>query len=130
MVYSVISIGLYYPFWLLWQTRVANRLVPQKKISTPFIAACFILSFVNVLFLVPYIFSYSNPTLVYAEYIVENLDVVFFLIWLFKLRNRINEGMASRSGLYEWCSGLWTFLFGIFYLQYKINHLSRFIDGN
>lgn len=45
-------------------------------------------------------------------------------------RNRINEGMASRSGLYEWCSGLWTFLFGIFYLQYKINHLARFIEGH
>jgi hypothetical protein len=55
--------------------------------------------------------------------LVDALWIVLTTIWAFKVRNRINSLLATSAEESAWFKGLWTFLFGAFYINFKINKM-------
>lgn len=120
---SLITLTFYFPFWLRKITRVINRLLPLNPIGMWFFPASIILTALNLGMVIPEILTDDNPAVVMASKAINRIDAILVLVWVFKIRNRMNVilGAENRSPL--WFNAFWTFIFQIFYLQFRINRI-------
>lgn len=117
---TIITLGIYYPYWLFTRTRILNR-IHENKIS------CALVNVVIGLFIVNLVLSYisgMNPQdedLNLSANLINILYAITNLYWVFSFRNRIHQitGADKESGF--WLGGILTFFFQVIYLQYKIN---------
>jgi Domain of unknown function (DUF4234) len=126
VAFSILSLGLYGTYWLFTRTQIINQ-VHDKKIPMGVPHMVIGLLLVNLIFS---IMSGVNPdNMEYRE--LASLSGLSFslgnLFWVFLLRNRIHRiTFAGKKSLF-WLNGIFTFLFQVFYLQYKIN---EYIDDH
>jgi len=126
VLYSILSLGLYGTYWLYTRTQIINQ-VHDKKIPMAVPHAIIGLLLINFIFS---IMSGSNPENMEYRELVTISGLCFSLgnlYWVFLLRNRIHSiTLAGEKSLF-WLNGIFTFLFQVFYLQYKIN---EYIDDH
>jgi len=126
IAFSILSLGLYGTYWLFTRTQIINR-IHDKKIPMSVPHTVIGLLLVNLIFS---IMSGANPeNMDYRD--LASLSGLCFslanLFWVFLLRNRIHRiTLAGEKSLF-WLNGIFTFLFQVFYLQYKIN---EYIDDH
>jgi len=126
ITFSILSLGLYGTYWLFTRTQIINR-IHDKKIPMSVPHTVIGLLLVNLIFS---IMSGANPeNMEYRD--LASLSGLCFslanLFWVFLLRNRIHRiTFAGEKSLF-WLNGIFTFLFQVFYLQYKIN---EYIDDH
>lgn len=126
VAFSILSLGIYNTYWLFTRTQLINRLHDEKiPMSVPHTVIGLLL--VNFIFS---IMSGANPDNTdYHE--LASLSGLFFslgnVFWVFMLRHRIHRmTLAGEKSLF-WLNGIFTFLFQVAYLQYKIN---EYIDNH
>ncbi|MCB1668603.1 MAG: DUF4234 domain-containing protein [Porticoccaceae bacterium] len=120
---SVITLGIYMVYWLFSRTKQLNSVV-ENKISDAFIVATVLCYIVNLFSgVLPYLGEGGAPNsfLTIGVSLVAIAGNILFVVWAFKVRNRINEITNSQKGVATWCGPVLTFFFSCFYLQYKIN---------
>jgi hypothetical protein len=125
MLLSLVTLGLYIPHWLYTRGRIVNRLADFPLVSINWVRALYVLYGVSVLVAVPGIYAsiYGgelNGALQLANVLdkVANLATLFMV---FHLRTALHALRRSEKGGAGWLSGVGTFFFSIFYLQYKLN---------
>jgi hypothetical protein len=123
---SIVTLSLYFPYWMLTRTAILNRLLPQQAVSGAFMGLATALYVANMgMGVVDSIYGDSDG--VASVYVILNLvSTVVFLVWVFKFRNRIVELAHAIPGKRGWLGRVMTFFFQVFYFQYKLNEL---IDG-
>lgn len=132
---AFITFGLYYPVWFLRRRSGINSLHSSEKIGVGIFAAVLALLSLTLLLDLSqgYFTSAGMSWLRWFNIIIWFLSSVLLLIQAFKVK-RILEEHAEKSsrGLFggsislaqeSSLSGVATFFFGIFYLQYKINKI-------
>ncbi len=111
---SVITLGLYPIYWLYSRARKLNEF-HQNPLSEPLL-----LAYVGVSIAI-LVLSFTEPFVPALGAMSGALDslslvnLVLYLMVLFKLRNRLAEVIGGSLG------GIMTFFFNVIYLQYKIN---------
>lgn len=120
---TLITLGIYYVYWLYTRTKRLNSAV-DNKISDLFIMVTLVCYVINM------VGSYAPflgaelllaPTFVIANTVLSLVASILFIVWAFKVRNRIDQMTNSEKGDETWCGPVKTFFFSCIYLQYKIN---------
>lgn len=119
----VVTLHLYFPFWLRSISRVINGLLPSNRIPSWYFPTSVFLSCASLGWVIPVVHSNHAPTVLLVWKLIHILDAVFILVWTFKVRNRVHIILNSIQGSPDWFDALWTFLFQPLYLQLKFNRL-------
>jgi len=126
VAFSILSLGIYNTYWIYTRTQIINQL-HDKKIPMAIPHTVIGLLLVNFIFS---IMSGANPDNQEYRELASLSGLVFSLsnvFWVFMLRNRIHHlTLAGVKSLF-WLNGIFTFLFQVAYLQYKIN---EYIDDH
>ena len=120
---SFLTAGFYFPFWLRKYTRIINRLLPDSQIASWWFPVCILVAILNLGMVIPEVLTNDHPLALGIDRIIEKIDVILTYTWIFKIRNRMNILLQAQPKQDRWFHGAWTFLFGILYLQYKVNLL-------
>ncbi len=120
---SLVTLTFYFPFWLRKTSRVVNALLPSNPIGTWFFPASIILTALNFGMIIPEILTDDNPTLMAISKLLNRLDTVLVLVWVFKIRNRMHVILEAEKKTPLWFNAFWTFFFQVFYIQFRINTL-------
>ncbi|WP_316572861.1 DUF4234 domain-containing protein [Neobacillus sp. YIM B06451] len=118
---SFLTIGIYFPYWLLNRGDEVNRLAGKKIIHKWAPWLVLILYSVSALVFMIGPFFLNEIAIMLYEYI-DNLITVFgvsCIIWYsFRIREVLMEKMEDES-----INGILTFFLTIWYLQHKINKM-------
>ena len=120
---TLTTFGIYPIYWLYTRTRILNRILPSGAIhiGLAFAAAGLLVASIAAELLQG---IYPDDLGVSAiSRIIGLICNVVILVWVFMLRNRLNEHFASKQGDRYWIGGVLTFFFHVLYLQYKLNRL-------
>lgn len=118
--------GIYYWFWLYNRTKSMNQVVENK------ISGALVKSTITVIigYLVCYLLlafsagagSGALSAIFGALFAILYIPaIVLPYVWVFKIRNRLNQITNSEKGDKTWAGPIMTFFFHGLYLQYKIN---------
>lgn len=126
---AIITLGIYYlAHYISRQTKIINEdAEPTEKIKIPtkLIIAIFILSYAGAFItLLSFFFDEGH--------VIQNIDKIFTLIWVliitlwgFYAKGFMNVYLNASKGSTFYFSGLWTFLFTLYYFNFKINKLNK-----
>ncbi|WP_020409074.1 DUF4234 domain-containing protein [Hahella ganghwensis] len=123
---TMLSFSMYFVYWMFTRSQILNRQLGTAGISLGLMNLAVSAFFVYV---GVYFYFQANPErgdLLMVTNIFALICQVLFLVWIFKIRNRLHLVMGVTRGHRYWCNALLTFLFNAFYVQYKINQM---IDG-
>jgi hypothetical protein len=117
---SIVSLGLYYTYWLFTRTQVINR-VCDKPISMTLVHTVLGLLMLNLI--LSFVSGYNPDNEQYQQLarISGLVYSLFNLFWVFTLRQRLHRMTQAGERSLFWINGIWTFLFQVLYLQFKIN---------
>lgn len=120
LVLSIISLGLYYTYWLFTRTQIINR-VADKPISMILVHSVLGLLMLNLI--VSFVSGYNPDNEQYRQLtgIIGLSYSLLNLFWVFTVRQRLHKMTQAGERSLFWINGLWTFLFQVLYLQFKIN---------
>lgn len=116
---TLITVGIYTNVWQLQQATRLQRFLPDQSLR-PFTIGALIFAVISAAFDVSINFT-SNASLNLTS---SGLDLVYGILALileFAIRSKLNTIQGGYANRVYWFSGVWTFLFGVLYLQYKIN---------
>ena len=128
---SVITLGIYTYYWLFTRTTVINRQLPDNQISNTVVWGTItvaVLSWISSLgsTLVSVGGTAAGNTLLAAaglDFLLSVAGFVFWLLWAFAIRGRINQMTGAQPGNSLWSNGILTFFFTPVYPAYKINQI-------
>jgi hypothetical protein len=123
IVLSTITFGYYSIYWLYRTSRELCAELPDRGSRTNgYLVAAIVIGVVELVLLVV---SFVEPNPDYQNFnkIIDLAFGITQLFWCFKVRDMLQSLVARRGvGPYP-INGAGTFLFGVFYLQFKINRL-------
>ena len=122
---TIVTLTFYFPFWLRKTSRIVNDLLPTNRIGAGFFPISIMLTIINFGMVIPEIMSNDDQTVVMMSKLVNLLDVLVILVWSFKIRNRINMILEAENPSRLWFNAVWTFLFQLFYIQFRINRIKK-----
>jgi Domain of unknown function (DUF4234) len=123
LLLTVATVGIYPLYWLYTRTRILNCILPSRAIPIGLaVAAAGLLAADCAGGFVKGIYPDDLAVRAMSTVIGLSLNVVN-LVWVFMLRNRLNEHFVSHRGDRYWLGGVLTFFFQVLYLQYKLNQL-------
>jgi len=123
---GIITYGIYLAFYVKRQTGKINiHLSKDAAISNKFIVSIFVMSFLSAALLIPYILVESGNPIEKISNLIDGLCGIMLVVWSFKARNRVNSLCSFNTESEGWFHGLWTFLFGPLYFNYKVNRLNE-----
>lgn len=117
---SIISLGLYYTYWLFTRTQIINRL-SDKPISPTLVHTVLGLLMLNLI--LSFVSGYNPDNEDYQQLAsISGLSYSLLnLFWVFTVRQRLHKMTQAGERSLFWINGIWTFLFQVLYLQFKIN---------
>ncbi len=117
---TLITLGIYAIFWLRRQNQTLNIVRPDLKVVMLYgnivLAVAFVSAGLDVASMID-----SAPGLETATNGLDRIFGIMALLLTFQVRNGFNLLLRAQKGDGRWFSGLWTWLFGTAYLQYKLN---------
>lgn len=122
---TIITAAIYIPFWLRRQTRVLNQNLPNLRVPGWLFPVSLVLSILNIGWVIPEIITDDDPRIMAIGKIINKIDIVILIAYVFTVRHRMNLVLNAAKGSVAWLSGLLTFLLSIYYLQFKINRLQK-----
>jgi hypothetical protein len=120
---TIITATIYWPFWLRRQSRLLNQSLPQQAIPTWFFPVLLALAILSIGWAIPEALTNDAPGIIAIGKLLSKADLIFTIVWVFKVRNRLNALFETSKNEKTWFGGVWTVIFGIFYLQFKLNRL-------
>ncbi len=126
IILCFVTLGIYVPIWFLLQRRALNELASMRKITVGMPVAALVLFCLSTL-LIPVQLLAADETGARGWEVIENLismsGSIMVLITAFNVRRILDDHFRMHLGMPLQLSGIATFFFTIFYLQYKINDL-------
>jgi hypothetical protein len=125
LIFSIITLGIYVPFWYLGVSRVTNSPESAKKLSKTIIILMIIVAFLAVPFNITFSYSINDEESEFTTNIfgigtiLRLLTLAFQIILAFSLRDILIKQHSLNV------NPIATFFFGAIYLQYKINSIVR-----
>lgn len=120
LLLTFITLGIYAVFWLRRQNATINMLRPDLKATPLFgnivLAVAFISAGLDIASMIS-----SASSIDGASSILDRIFGLMALVLSFQVRSGFNLLMRVQKGDAHWVSGLWTWLFSVVYLQYKLN---------
>ena len=121
---TVITYAVYPAHYLNRLTKLINPLLnSEQRISYEFVVASFSFAYLSLALFVPYLLVPEGHPMDALSGLADGLSGLFFLIWSFKIRNRLNSLREATPGDEHWFHGFWTFVFQYLYINFKINVL-------
>ena len=116
----VFTFGLYVIFRLWQLTKILNSKT-ESSISKAFTSAAISIHFISLLGLI-YYFLFPAPTaLLITAKLLHLLSTIFHIVWIIKVRNRINSFNNVSKGNTLWLDPFLSSFFHVIYFQHKIN---------
>ena len=116
---EVITLGFYGPYWFLSRRRTLNRLVPWDELG--WFLPVFQVVFMAVSLTAAVVFDVVlEAPLPIPERTFDLVVGITGLVVSFRVKGMLEDAYPD-----DGYSGLWTFLFREFYLQYKINRAGK-----
>lgn len=122
IVLSVITLGLYINYWTHQQAKVINASFGRERISMITVILFWFVSLASIGLIIPYWMVEEGSPVEAVSDMSDLADRIFTLVMAFVIRGGLQD-LLVRLGDRARFGGLWTFLFGIYYLQWKINRL-------
>jgi len=126
---TIITLGIYVPYWFKKHQKALNQLDSDKKLSGQAINIYFILVIgsTSFNFLIGFLPAFGIDWSFLSPFInlVSLVNVIFLLIFVFRVRRILLDHMAAHYRVVSKISGVLTFFFSIYYLQYKINSVHK-----
>ncbi len=120
LAFCVFSFGLYVIFRLWQLTNVLNSRM-ENHISKAFTITAISIHLVSLFGLI-YYFLFTAPTaLLITAKLLHLLSAIFHIVWLIKVRNRINSINNVSKGNALWLDPFLSSFFHVIYFQHKIN---------
>jgi hypothetical protein len=128
------SLGLYPPVWMLLKTQRFNAIYPKDSVNMPFTLFICVLVLVAGMFDIVDLLGGYYRTLSYDMFIafkiLQYTANIAMLIWAFYFRAKLRNFIQYELDDIRPVGVLWTFLFGIFFLQFKINQVIDDLDDS
>lgn len=124
LLLTIVTLGLYINYWTHRYALLLKQNVPRAKVSMGAVWLYWIVSITSLLWTIPEI-VYDTTTMVQIGQMLSRVDLIFSIVMAFAVRGGLNTWGGSQRGGGTWFHGLWTFLFGFIYLQWKVNRLLR-----
>ena len=116
----VFTFGLYVIFRLWQLTKILNSRT-ESNISKTFTSTAISIHLVSLLGLI-YYFLFPAPTaLLITAKLLHLLSAIFHIVWIIKVRNRINSIYNVSKGNALWLDPFLSSFFHVIYFQHKIN---------
>jgi len=120
LLLTLITLGIYSVFWLRRQNATINMLRPDLKATPLFgnivLGVAFISTGLDIASMIG-----SSSSIEGASNILDRIFGLMVLVLSFQVRSGFNLLMRAQKGDAHWVSGLFTWLFRVVYLQYKLN---------
>ena len=116
----VFSFGLYVIFRLWQLTNILNSKT-ENHISKVFTTITISIHSVSLLGLIYYFLFPAPATLLLTAKLLHLLSTIFHIIWIIKVRNRINRINNVSKGNTLWLDPILSSFFHVIYFQHKIN---------
>ena len=143
IIFTILTIGIYYPAWFLTRRNAINHLKSKKKLGRAvFIFAIVIFSISVVLNIISGFLQVLAEGLATSDYLnytqgIDSVDrlisiiiAITMLVQCFKVRRIFRDHFNIYQKRNITFSGLALFFFQIYYLQYKINRFNKERSGN
>ncbi len=130
---SIITLGVYPAYFIKRQTKILNdyktNAQVSKRLTTLIIAIAYIIG-ILFLFVLIGLFRITLPNMkdlitLSPSSFFSLFTSTFSTIWCFLARDRIHEYFNIDHNPFKRISGLLLLMFGVFYLNYKINRNSE-----
>ena len=116
----VFTFGLYVIFRLWHLTKILNSRT-ESYISQAFTSAAISIHLFSLLVLI-YYFLFPAPTvLLITAKLLHLLSAIFHIVWIIKVRNRLNSINNVSKGNALWLDPFLSSFFHVIYFQHKIN---------
>ncbi len=131
---SIITLSVYYYYWLISRASMINRALPQRPMSIGLIWALIAIAVGNSIYS-NYVQFVGGPDpeqlglFMLTTSAVSLMTTVIYFVIVFAMRSRINELTGAPKGTSLWCNGILTFFFGPIYHAYKINQIKDAESG-
>jgi hypothetical protein len=116
----VFSFGLYVIFRLWQLTNILNSKT-ENPISKVFTTITISIHLVSLLGLIYHFLFPAPATLLLTAKLLHLLSTIFHIIWIIKVRNRINTINNVSKGNMLWLDPILSSFFHVIYFQHKIN---------
>ena len=124
VIFSIVTLGLYNLYWMYTRTQKLNALLsPEDRIANWLPTAAMTLAFISILLSISSEYIPVTEEFLVIDNTISIINFVFTLTWVFAIRKVINLLLESRPEDESWLNGFITFIFSIFYFQYRINQI-------
>ena len=123
---TLMTLGIYVPYWCLTRHQRFNALSSTAKFTQTTLLIWLLWFIVDAVFIIVLIATPQSETVQSLEVIETILNLVaaiFGVILAFRARRILLEHLAFIGQNDTTMSGILTFFFGFFYIQYNINRL-------
>jgi len=120
---SYITFSFYIFFWLKKYSDILNKEITDKKISNVWFPLSITVTTINFVMVFIEILTNDNPQIVLIGKQINYIYIIILILWLFKVRDKMNLVLETKKNTQFWYSGILTFFFNIWYLQYKTNKI-------
>jgi hypothetical protein len=127
LLFMLITLGIYAPFWIIRTTRIINRILPENPIPDGMVWLLIPLLIVNlVLAFASGALMVANPTLAQLLSHISNIYswavTIYYWVIIFRVQGLLNKILEQTSPNLGKFNGVGTFFFGPIYLQAAINN--------
>jgi len=120
IVLCIITFGLYVVFRLFTLTAQASPHI-KNPIPSWFIVSAISVHLISFFSLVYFFIGNGSYELFVFSKAMHVISSLFHVIWLIKIRNRINSISGGQKGSQVWLNPFLSTFFHVIYIQYKIN---------
>ena len=125
----LLSIFTYFVYPAHYVKRLTARLNEEPsqapKISVGLVWAILLFSYLSLLLLIGYMAVDEHHPVAIISNIADRICGILFIVWAFSARSRIHALLESRKGSPQWFHGFWTFVFNVFYVNFKLARLKK-----
>lgn len=116
---------MYWAHYIKKQSSTINEYLDEvDKIPAGLVTAILIINYISLAMFIPYILVEEGHPVEAVSNLIDFISAIFFLVWGFKARSRMNHLLTNGVSKERWFSGLWTFFFTPLYFNYKVNRIS------
>lgn len=123
--FAILSFGIYPVFYIKRQSQIFNSHFESERISMLFVLVLLLIIIFGAVFTIFSFINLENVQVSKINNILGFLAESMMIFWASKFRNRINKSFNYSKGNPEYFKAWYTFLFSLFYINYKINQINE-----
>lgn len=125
LILNVVTFGIYGSFYLKHQTEALNEHVPaDKQISDSMVSGIVTLACVSGFLDLITLLTEAGEMIDGINTLLGLVFSISMIVWVFKWRSLYHEALKVRSSNDgRWMNGFFAFLFGVYYVNYKVGAL-------